>query len=112
MFGFFKKQSKTPDYNSQPPIGGGDGSDKEKAIVLNCASIDMAQMLMSRIISEKHGKEGSDWEGGIEMFAPGASGPDLFIRIRTVSLKNGVRESYYFDITRSMKVIDKLRSSM
>jgi len=112
MFNFFKKQPKTPDYNAQPPIGGGDGSTKEQVIVLNCASIGMAQMLINRIISEKFGKKGIDWKGGIEMFAPGANGPDSYIRILTFSLKNGIRERFYFDLTRSMKVVDKLRGAM
>jgi hypothetical protein len=69
-------------------------------------------MLMNRILTEKHGTEGKDWESGIEMFAREANGPDKYVRIRTISLRNDASLSYYFDITRAMRVVDKLLGQM
>jgi len=109
MFNFFKKKDSGARALPTNPISGGDGSTLEQAVIIDCASTGMAHMLISRFLSDKHGVEGKDWDSGFEFFAKGANGPTRFVRLLSISLRDGSKREYYFDISRAMKVVDTRR---
>jgi hypothetical protein len=112
MFNLFKKKAIGAPALPTKPISGGDGSSFEQAVIIDCASTGMAHMLISRFLSDKHGVEGKDWDSGFEFFAKGANGPERFVRLLSISLRDGTKREYYFDISRAMKAFETMRKQM
>ena len=89
-----------------PPIYGGDATGKDEPAIVNCASMGLANQLIDRFISERHGTQGEAWQRGAEFFVNKESG--RFIRCINVDLSNGQTTAYFFDVTRPMRVAEKM----
>lgn len=109
MFNFFKKKDSGARALLTNPISGGDGSTLEQAVIIDCASTGTAHMMISRILTEKLGVEGTDWDCSFQCFPKGANGPERFVRYLSISLRDGSQREYFFDISRAMKVVDSMR---
>lgn len=105
MFGLFRK--RTP----FEAISGGDGSSPQQAMVLNCASVGMARKLIDDVLSNELGVEDRDWTNVLEFFLPDANGPERFIRCIVVKVPPDGKRNFYFDMTRAMRVLDKMRGA-
>lgn len=105
---FGKSESNKNPLDDKPPIHGGDGTTEENAAVINCASMRLANRLMNRFISERHGEFEKDWNRTIEFFlnSENSSIPD--IRVIGVECSNGTEHKYYFDVSRPMKVANNI----
>ena len=93
---------KNDPMSSKPALYGGDGSTPEKAVVVNCASMEMAQRLIEQFISHRHGEKGQDWHRGIDMFVNTPVTKEYTIRSIGVQLSDSEDTSYFFDISRPM----------
>jgi hypothetical protein len=90
----------------ESPYLGGDGLSAENPVFINCASGSMAQHLIDRFISEKHGEKDSDWEMGISFTID--SDKTKCGMIKAISVKTGQEElNYFFDLSRPMAVLEK-----
>ena len=98
----FGATRKVDSRNDMPPIYGGDGSSSTDAVVVNCASMAMANHLIDRWLSERHGEMGADWSRGVELFDNSQDVPKFAIRIVTVGVRNGTGCRHYFDVSRPM----------
>tara|TARA_A100000171_G_C2124641_1_gene142783 strand:- start:1246 stop:1602 length:357 start_codon:yes stop_codon:yes gene_type:complete len=94
----------SPDFQ---PISGGDGTSLETVAIINCSSMGMANSLMDRFISERHGTQGEDWNRGIEHFVTTNQIPSGNIRCISITFNGGQRE-YYFNVSRPMNGSMKL----
>jgi len=99
---FGSSTSKRNPNDDKPPLYGGDGSNSEEAVVVNCASMGMANHLMDRFISERHGTKDQDWKRSMGMFVNGPEIEDFSIRCIGIETSNSENVAYYFDVTRPM----------
>lgn len=90
------------------PFGGGDGSSAGNAVVLNCASMAIARRLIDRFISERHGQKTSNWTIVTEYFVRQSNVPPDSIRSVSVDCNDGSKHTYYFDISRQVKNMDRM----
>lgn len=88
--------------DGKPPVFGGDGSTAEDAVVINCASMGMANHLIDNWISDHHGEKGEDWERTVEMFLDQGQANPPTLRSIGVETKEGEDYSYVFNIGRPM----------
>ena len=99
---------------SQPvqSLTGGDGTSLGSAVVVNCAGMSMANRLIDRFISERHGEKDSDWERGAEFFETRYANDPTRVRVVTALLADGGNKQYWFDVTEpmagSMAVLDRM----
>jgi hypothetical protein len=98
IFGKSEKQK----LDEKPSTFGGDGTSPEEAVVVNCASMSMANRIIDDFISDRHGEKGGDWSREFEMFhnSPMEDGPT--IRMIGVKLSNDESQTYYFNVSRPM----------
>lgn len=84
------------------PYKGGDGLSKDSPVFINCASIGMANFLIDRFISEKHGVKNSDWNQTMSMTLKSKITECGMVKSIVI---NSANESYtyYFDISRPFK---------
>ena len=110
LFGGGKKKRNPLD--DKPPIYGGDGSSVDQAVVINCASMGMANRLIDNWIAERHGQEGTDWTRGVEMFLDSAESDPPTLRSIGVQTQNGQSANYVFNVGRPMRASMKLYGMM
>jgi hypothetical protein len=98
LFGKSEKQKLA----EKPSTFGGDGTSPEEAVVVNCASMSMANRIIDDFISDRHGEKGDDWSREFEMFhnSPMEDGPT--IRMIGVKMSNDESHNYYFNVSRPM----------
>ncbi|MEX0608812.1 MAG: hypothetical protein WD016_10690 [Balneolaceae bacterium] len=101
------KSNKNP-LDDKPPIYGGDGTTEENAAVINCASMGTANQLINRFIAENHGEFEKDWNRTIEHFLNSEKSTAPQIRVIGVKCSDGTSHQYYFDVSRPMKVANKM----
>ena len=101
LFGNKKKS----EHDDKPPIYGGDGLSDHSPAIINCASMEMAQALIDRFISEKCGK---DWKRGTEFTLKAPNNPDKMIRMICVQTPDGDEHKFYFDLSRPVAVAMKM----
>lgn len=111
--GLFNKFFGNPGSNKnssddKPPIYGGDGTSEEDAAIINCASMGTANRLMDRFISDKHGELEKDWNRTVEFFLKSESPNATKIRVIGIKCSDGSEYKFYFDVTRPMKVANKM----
>lgn len=112
--GFFEKlfgRKKKNDYDSKPAIYGGEGTSIGDLAIVNCASPQMAYAIIDNFISKRHGKKEEDWNEGMRLIKSDCSG-ESNIREIIVELKDGNKISYFFDVSRSMKVAAMMAKMM
>ena len=105
---FGKSKSNKNPLDDKPPIYGGDGTTEENVAVINCASMGLANRLMDRFISEKHGEIEKDWNRTIEFFLKNEESKTPRIRVIGVECSDGAEYQYYFDVSRPMNVANKM----
>ncbi|MDC0662872.1 hypothetical protein [Marinobacter sp. SS21] len=98
LFGHGKFEDRT----NLPPIYGGNGYDADDPVVINCASMGMANMLIDRFISERHGRKNEEWCRGAEFFVQGEVAEP--IRCICVEVSGQPHAKYFFDVSRPMQV--------
>jgi len=103
---FGNKKSHNP-LDELPPLYGGDASSPSTPVVVNCASMNSANIFINHFIKEKHGEQGTAWERGVEYFVDEEGIPEGSIRAIVVELADGTFVKYYFDISRPMNVAKK-----
>lgn len=103
----FGKKSQSPD--DLPPTYGGSGKSATDAVVINCASMSMANELIDRFISERHGEKGRGWIRGIELSIKHPESPAGSLKAIAVSLPGNQEEMYYFDLSRPSGVARKMQ---
>lgn len=108
LFGKKGEKRSRQDPDSLPPIYGGDGSTVTNAVIVNCASTDMANCLIDQFISQRHGKKGSDWNRTLEMFVDAEGLPMDTVRAVWIKTQHGQELVYYFDIGRAIRALDSL----
>lgn len=88
--------------DEKPSAFGGDGTSPEEAVVINCASMSMANRIIDNFISDRHGEKGDDWSRGIEMFhnSPMEDGPTT--RMIGINISDDESRNYYFNVSRPM----------
>jgi len=106
LFGRNKKQGHPVD--GKPPAFGGDGSTAEEAVVVNCASMGMANRIIDNWISERHGEKGDDWKRTVEMFLDHGQSYPPTLRLIGVETKEEEEPRYVFNIGRPMGATMKL----
>lgn len=99
LFGGAKRSNPLDD---KPPLYGGDGSSPTQAVVVNCASMSMANHLIDQFISERHGQKDKNWNREFEMFDNSPNIPEFTVRTIAVKCSNGTLVSYHFDISKPM----------
>jgi len=105
---FGKSKSTKNPLDDKPAIYGGDGKTEGNAAVINCTSMGTANHLMNRYISERHGEFEKDWNRTIEFFLNSEESNIPKIRVIGVECSNGSEHKYYFDVSRPMKVANKM----
>lgn len=105
---FDKKPSvKDSENKSESPYLGGDGLSVENPVYINCASGNMAQHLIDRFISDKHGKKDEDWKMGVSFTLN--SDITKCGMVKAIGIKAGEEElNYFFDLSRPMANMEKL----
>jgi len=106
IFGRSKPSKKS--FDDKPPIYGGDGTTEQNAVVINCASMGMANNLMDRFISERHGDKETDWNRTVEFFLNSDQQSTPEIRFLGIKCNNGDEHQYYFNVSRPMNVANKI----
>lgn len=98
MFGKSEKEK----LDEKPPTFGGDGTSPEEAVVVNCASMSMANRIIDDFISDRHGEKGEGWSRNFEMFhnSPMEDGPT--IRMIGIKLSDDESRDYFFNVSRPM----------
>jgi hypothetical protein len=91
------KKTSRPDDN--PPLYGGDGMSEHSPVIVNCASITMAQHLIDKFINEKCGV---DWRRGDEFTLESPNKPGKLVKAISISKSNGSEARYYFDLSRPL----------
>ncbi|MDA0195275.1 MAG: hypothetical protein O2951_09555 [Bacteroidetes bacterium] len=98
----------SPDFK---PITGGDATSIETSAIIHCLSMGMANSLIDRFISERHGTVGEDWKRSLEHFVVNDRIISGVIRCIIITSKKG-NMAYYFNVSRPMqgtlKVIELL----
>jgi len=92
----------------KPPIYGGDGKSQENAVVINCASIGMANSLINRFLSEKYGVLDKDWKRSVEFYIHTENNNSPKIRVIGIETTDETKIQYFFDLSRPMKALDKM----
>ena len=114
IFGGLFGKSKKEKLDAKPSAFGGDGTSPEEAVVVNCASMGMANRIIDNFISERHGEKGDDWNREFEMFHSSPIEDSPTIRMIGVKLSESESRDYYFNITRpmgaTMDLIDMLEN--
>lgn len=106
---FFSKSNQKKDPSKgKPPVYGGDGTSKENAAVVNCASMSLANRLINDFISKKHGELEKDWNRNIEYFLNSEESENPRIRVISIECSDGSNHEYYFDVSRPMGVANKM----
>lgn len=105
---FGKSKSNKNLLDDKPPIYGGNGTSEEEAAIINCASMGLANRLMNKFISEKHGEVEKDWNRTIELFLTSEELKTPRIRLIGVKCSDGTEYQYYFDVSRPMNVANKM----
>lgn len=108
----FGNKSPSQEAAKLPPIHGGDGSSPHTPVIINCAAMSMANHLIDRFISERHGQPDVDWERGIEFFVKADGIQEFTVRAIGVKTKAGSGPTYYFNIARPMSATKNLTSMM
>tara|TARA_R110002095_G_scaffold214995_1_gene208127 strand:- start:34 stop:366 length:333 start_codon:yes stop_codon:yes gene_type:complete len=93
LFGIKKKEN----INDMPPIYGGDGLSEYSPAIINCASMDMANHLIDKFISEKCG---TGWEKGIEFTIAAPDNSEKSLKAINIKQSNGAKACFYFDLSR------------
>lgn len=84
------------------PFLGGNGMNSKNPVFINCASSAMANSLMDKFISEKHGIKNTDWNQTMSM-SLNSDITECGI-IKSISIKSKDESFvYYFDLSRPMK---------
>lgn len=104
---FGTKGTPHPDAD-KPPMFGGDALTPQTAITVNCASMAMANSLITDFITERHGPEGQGWVDGIESFVRVEGIPDFTVRAVGFKDSTGLVKTYYFKIARPMAATKKM----
>jgi hypothetical protein len=100
FFKLFGKKLLSPDeMNKLPPIYGGDATSAKKAAIINCFSMDLAEIIMDEFISNQHGKKDSHWshESIALLMKP------EYTRATQITTRQGKSYVYYFNISRPLK---------
>lgn len=92
---FGSKKTERPD--DKLPIYGGDGMSALSPAIINCASMDMAQHLMDKFISENFG---DGWSRGAEFTLESPDDPEKLLKAICVSRPDGSEGKFYFDLSR------------
>ena len=104
IFDLFSK--KNPGGNrpspAEVPFLGGNGSTPDEAIEPNCASVGMAHSMISRYVSERHGREGVDWEKSISASIVRPS-DDRRVQRMIFKLSTDQTVAYFFDLSRQAR---------
>lgn len=109
----FKSKPKPNDISSPDfkPITGGNATSVETSAIILCSSMGMANSLIDKFISERHGTVGEDWNRSIEHFIVNDRIPSGVIRCINLTSKAG-NKTYYFNVSKPMlgtlKMIDML----
>lgn len=90
----------------ESPFLGGDGSSMESPVYINCASGSMAETLIDRFISERHGEKDIDWNVGISFTHKSNNTKCGMVKSIVVNTKQG-DFTYYFDLSRPFKTLEK-----
>lgn len=105
---FFGGTKRTNPLDDKPDLYGGDGSSPAQAVVVNCAHMSMANHLIDRYISERHGQKDVNWERELEMFDDSPNIPEFTVRMIVVKCSDGTLLNYYFNISRPMSATKNL----
>ncbi|MBT4450100.1 MAG: hypothetical protein HOC92_10440, partial [Gammaproteobacteria bacterium] len=97
-----KKKNK---YDDKPPMHGGDGLSKHSPVIVNCASMGMAQSLIDDFITDKCGK---GWVRGMEYTIGAPDNPEKLLRMISVESNDGSEYSFYFDLARPVAAAAKM----
>jgi hypothetical protein len=109
---FRKEMTSVKSNLNVEPITGGDGSTPKTAAIVNCASQGMANSLIDKFISERHGIKDTEWKHTMSFFVNEDGIPEYSVRAYGIKLQNEDTFTYYFDISRphnnEMKMFNKL----
>ncbi len=103
-----RKQHKS---DTKPAIYGGKGTSINDLAIVNCSSPKKAYSIIYDFISEHHGKKEEDWNECACLIKADNTG-NSNIREIVVELKNGEKISYFFDVSRSMKLAKMMADIM
>lgn len=101
---FFGGKSNTDD--EKPAMYGGDGLTQSSPVIINCASMGVAQTLMERVINSHCGK---DWTREVEFSLKDPNDPQKSLKMISVVTQDGSKHSFYFDLSRPVKNAMKLQ---
>ena len=96
----------------ESPFSGGDGSDLSHAVVVNCASMTVANALIDGYVSERHGRPGDDWVRGVEFFVGSLEISPYTVRSIGIKCRSGVTHTYFFDVSRPMDATKNLAKAI
>ena len=109
---FFGGKSPSPqDLDKLPPIHGGDALSPQTAAIVNCASMNLANILINSYITERHGKMDADWKRVAESFVNQPSIPEFSVRRVSISTSSKEIYDYYFNLARPMNATQKMMAS-
>lgn len=104
IFSRFSKNKKV--VKNESPFMGGNGLSLDAPVYIDCASGGMAEHLIDRFISEKHGQKGIDWQ--IEVSFTVESAKTNCGMVKSIVVKTKQEElNYYFDLSRPMANLQK-----